>query len=152
MFDLDSYLAGIFDGEGCISAQFKSGYRGRKSPYSRLLLSVGMIDVSVPKMFRLRFGGSVKRYENSRGYRAVYQWYAGGATAIPALEVFSDLLLLKRDQAVLALELARLMGQAKARGKRPEGSLILSQGEIDRRIYLAAKISSLKKTIQHADA
>jgi len=146
MFDLDSYLAGFFDGEGCVSVQFKSSYRGR-GPYTRLVVSVGGIDRRPLGMLQERFGGSVGRYA-SGDKRVIFQWFVSGSSAIPALMVLSKQCVIKAEQARLGLEIAQLMLKTRSSGRRKANTPVLAAEEIARRTWLAERVTNLK----YADA
>ena len=150
--DIDSYLAGVFDGEGCISAQHKEHYTygthrvgvpGRL--YTRLYVNVAMTSQSVVRLFHERFGGGFHDGYLFQSGRTRYQWGVTGGTAIPALEVFSQLCVEKKRQAELALELAHLLRDGRARGKRPEGYKVVGEDEMRHRIELAETITRLKR-------
>lgn len=142
MFDLHSYLAGLFDGEGCVSLQHKSQYHHRRA-YTRLLVSVGMRTPEPLMLFKQEFGGSIKKYGH------IYQWYVCGATAALALEVFGRLCVVKREQAQLASRATVLLAKEKVRGRRPSGSQIMSDADLAERIDLAQRVTALKR---YADA
>lgn len=147
--DIDSYLAGVFDGEGCITAQFAFGVNKRRAN-SRLMVHIAMREKNAVAMFYERFGGTLRIDIDKRGH-PMYQWYLLGSNTTTFLEVMSKLLVLKKVQAVLGWELARRMGAIKVRGKRPRGSFILSDEEINRRILLATEITRQKRPWLHSD-
>jgi hypothetical protein len=149
--DIDSYLAGIFDGEGCISAQHKSNYHYRRA-YSRLVVSVGMINKSILLLFKERFGGSVKRYKNGKYNYYIYQWFISGSKAEKALLVFAELCIEKSGQAKLALELTQYLKALKSRGKRPIGSIYINDSEFLRRAKICDEIKKLKSQREYVDA
>jgi hypothetical protein len=114
----DAYLAGFFDGEGCVMTRRGSG------GYWELRLSVGQIDPAPLYLLQGRFGGGI--YRKSKGLlgRQVWAWVITGDKAAKALEALAPHLIVKRDQALLALEfwsadretrpeLARLVGADK---------------------------------------
>lgn len=114
----DTYLAGFFDGEGCVMT------RRQANGYWELRLSVGQIDPAPLYLLQGRFGGGI--YRKSRGLlgRQVWAWVTTGNQAAKALEALAPHLIVKRDQVLLALEfwsadkesrprLARLVGADK---------------------------------------
>lgn len=90
---LTAYLAGFFDGEGCITVS-KNGS-----------ISLGVVNTSkeVLDLFVERFGGVVqdrKQVVNKRQY----VWRAYGETAVFILEKLLPHLIEKKEQALTALE------------------------------------------------
>lgn len=139
---LDSYLAGVFDGEGYISAQFTRRYTSNGRQSTRLLIGVGMKYRPIPELFQKRFGGSLKTYQARSS--VMHHWYVCGRNSIEALRLISAMCLEKAKQADFALELAIELSKQKVRGKRPQGSQILSDEQIDRREELCNIITRLK--------
>lgn len=143
MIDLDSYLAGVFDGEGYISAQTALN-RFNHRIYSRLSVGVGMISAQTIEAFRRRFGGAHYLSTQKSG-RILHTWIMSGANAVEPLAVFSELCVVKRDQAVLALMFARYLKEGRAAGKRPGGSRAIPADEALVRSNLCREITRLKK-------
>lgn len=153
MRDVDSYLAGVFDGEGYVTAHAKPGYTKSVSSrvYTRLLVGVGMTGRPVLEQFLQRFGGSLKEYRQPSG-RPIYQWYRSGGHTVEVLEVFSELCIEKREQARLGLVLAKLLVVGRANHKRIRGYKIVSDDEMTERIALCENITALKRPWLYADA
>lgn len=98
-----SYLAGIIDGEGCIRIK-KNTQRGTQQCQYHTTISVGMTDERIPQILCERFGGKV-RVELMKTSRNLYRWQLENrALAIEALKQLEPLLIVKREQALLALE------------------------------------------------
>lgn len=98
---LDAYLAGIFDGEGCVSIHLN------KRGFISVGVRVMMCDSEpIDALFR-RFGGkrSVATRKSSTG-RDVHIWHTDNGLAVGALTVFSILCLNKRRACELALSIA----------------------------------------------
>ena len=93
-----SYLAGYFDGEGCISF----GKVRKGAPYLKIAVTTGD-EVPIQK-FCLIFGGKLNKPSFGVN-RQLYSWYAHGKRAQEILRVLSPFLLAKRAQAELALTL-----------------------------------------------
>lgn len=98
-----SYLAGIFDGEGTI-------YIGLMSDKRRTFLKVGITNTHLGLMKWLvkNFGGAYLS-EQRQSYRLLYRWSPKGKKnrEIFLLGVL-PYLIVKREQALLALEFDRL--------------------------------------------
>jgi hypothetical protein len=141
--NLDSYLAGLFDGEGWITVKHKIHGRQR-CPYTKLVVGVGMVTPAPLALLSDRFGGNRGAYLHRRSL--MHQWYVCGANATPALEVFASLCLVKREQALLALEMCALLAAPKVRAGRKYGERIMSDEETARRVEIAELVTSLKRT------
>lgn len=92
------YLAGFFDGEGCVSV-FKQG--------PKLVVAAvvtGTHEDSIVR-FQRAFGGYVMRTKpNTRlNYKAQYQWRAQGTCALDAISAMLPFLTVKHPQAEVAL-------------------------------------------------
>lgn len=133
-------MAGVFDGEGYISAQVKDRYH-KRATYTRLLVGIGMTNRDVPEMFKASFGGNIGHYKQRTC--TMHQWYVTGSKAIPVLEMLSAYCRLKRPQAELALQLAYYMrGVGSVRGLRT--TAVISPDERESRIMLATRICEMK--------
>lgn len=105
------YVAGVLDGEGTIALCV---YRQKERPseYVRLEIRINNTDFRLIKWLMHNFGGRFQAQANDRGFkntRILYSWYLSGKAnkekfilgALPHL-------LLKREQAILALEFLKL--------------------------------------------
>ena len=102
-----AYMAGIFDGEGCISIG-KHQRRKNWNPTYSLKISVVMCNPYIPKLFQMAFGGRIDCYERV-GYKLPHwNWHLDSKNTIPFLEAIMPYLRLKRDEARLALEFQKL--------------------------------------------
>lgn len=144
MRDLDSYIAGIFDGEGSISATH------RVTPDRRfrtaLMLSVQMQNKDIPEMLFRRLGGSLRGpYTRPGANKPFYQWYVNGASARLALNLFADLCVLKKQQAELALVMVDLLEATDpVTGKRRGGGKIVTDENLVRRQEIADEIKLVR--------
>lgn len=141
---LESYLAGVFDGEGFISAQFTRRSKKNSRQHTRLIVGVGMKYKPIPELFQKQFGGSLRSYKTKNG-SLIYNWYVCGRNCEEVLRFISKFCLEKSEQAKYALELSVLLGKQAVRGKRPRGSQLLSNNQIDKREELCNIITSLKQ-------
>jgi hypothetical protein len=108
--ELDAYLAGLFDGEGCVVIT-NTALPNRADSYC-LRVFLTMVDREGPGLFHARFGGNFyeKQPANPR-HRRQYTWQTSGKIAGAALEAMRPYLRVKRDQVELALEFqARKVG------------------------------------------
>jgi hypothetical protein len=98
-----SYLAGIFDGEGTI-------YIGLMTDKRRTFLKIGITntDLNLMKWLIENFGGSY-RSEARRNYRLIYRWGPKGKNNREKFLLgVLPYLIIKREQALLALEFDRM--------------------------------------------
>lgn len=132
------YLAGLFDGEGCVTI-YKRPSIGKQSPNFSLRISVTQTVRIVPEMFRHRFGGSllVERRAH-KNWKDCYDWVATSNIAARALASMLPYLIVKRKQAVVGLRFQ----VNKRRGHRWNPT---PQSEINRRDSLRSAIKTLNR-------
>jgi hypothetical protein len=108
LMDIDIiYMAGLFDGEGCISIGKRSTKNGN---FLNLRLSLAMTVGEPIDLFFSRFGGS-KSLRKSRGsfYAPVYFWEISALKAQVALETLLPYLRVKQKEALIALEFRKVL-------------------------------------------
>ena len=106
-----SYLAGVFDGEGCVSVSIQ------KKNTCLLSVSVVMTDRQAVDLFFEVFGGSFKiRNDNTKKGKSktVYTWKIYNAESAGALGVFSKYCRVKKEVSKKGLELALKFSAGKA--------------------------------------
>ena len=145
--DLDSYLGGLFDGEGCVRVGFYDGaLNRRKSPHDQttVSLAVVMTDRAPIDLLVSRFGGRNKvASRKTEAGRTVYRWDLTWTSTEEALNVLAEHCIIKRPQILLAQEAVRIIRLHKAFPIRYRGRPLLS-AERSRRIEIAAEIRQLK--------
>lgn len=131
----DEYLAGLFDGEGCVSMHLA------KAGYVSVHVKVSMCDRAPVAALFARFGGSMSDGKQiTKTGRQVYTWSAFNADSVEALHVFSRLCLVKNLVAAAALPTAESMASNPTRG-------VLSQAEKRARIEAAQVIARINKPV-----
>jgi hypothetical protein len=131
----DEYLAGLFDGEGCVSIHLA------KAGYVSVHVKVSMCDRAPVAALFARFGGSMSDGQQiTKTGRNVYTWSVFNAECVEALRVFSRLCLVKNAVAVAALPTAENMASNPTRG-------VLSQAEKKARIEAAQVIARINKPV-----
>ena len=97
-----NYMAGIFDGEGCISIG-KHKKRGHWNAAYSLKVAIVMCNAYIPNLFQFAFGGKV--YTQNRGGRYLPEWHWAIAAnkAVEFLKILLPYLRLKKDEAELAI-------------------------------------------------
>lgn len=120
-----AYIAGFFDGEGCISAV------AERRGYVSVRLNISQ-KFDAPLLFiQSRFGGNIRLHRES-----IWHWEAYGESALNMLRALLPYLILKRPQAALAIEfLAARHGPGQH----------YTPGERRRRLVLATEITALKR-------
>jgi hypothetical protein len=137
---LMGYLGGIVDGEGSVSITFRDDLEKNPSGQWQPGLSINMCDSRAIDLFAARYGGSVRtRPPKLIGHKLIYCWSVRGLKGVAALTDLLPYLLLKKQQALLCLELQALKGQG---GGRLKGGW-LSQESLDKRMYLLNKCREL---------
>jgi len=108
-----AYMAGIFDGEGCVGIKkYKPTGKQRTTCYF-LYLDMGMTYREIPELFKSVFGGSL-REERVLRKRSMWRWNATGKTHLAAiLGALIPYLRVKREQALLALSCVNEWTQIK---------------------------------------
>ncbi len=133
------WAAGFVDGEGNINIQRYSSTRGRRHrPCYNLLLQVDQTSPDPLEKLKGLWGGRIskKKPQNPR-WAPQWHWWVSGKDAAQALAELRPYLLVKRDQADIALEFAQLKRQ------RPSQ---LSKLEENQREGLHLRLRALTKT------
>lgn len=130
-----SYIAGFFDGEGCIF--LKKSIKGKNYSYS-LQIRVSATYVPTLEFVRDAFGGTVhleKKYATH--HKQSYGWGLVGKDAHRFLVAIIPYLREKRDQALLADEYVKSIGTGSSRAR------IIS--EKSQQEYYYRKLQEMKK-------
>ena len=131
-----AYLAGYFDGEGCVGVYMR---RSRTHPGSGFTVRVivGACDPAPLLRFQAAFGGTVNAampHPTSLGKLMQHRWQCSGSRAITALRSMLPHLTTKRAQAEAALQIKLYW-----RGYKPTAE------ENTERALIAARIRTLKR-------
>lgn len=102
-----AYAAGIFDGEGSISI-------GRSHRYKTFTMLAQIInsDLRVIEWFKEKFGGYVwtrSRKGKKEHHYTIYTWAVSARAGADFLGILLPYLIIKREQAVIGIELQRLL-------------------------------------------
>ena len=134
MKDIDlAYMAGMLDGEGCISIT-----KGRPKNTNLHNLSYGlqirisMVDKSIPLLFLFVFGGSLRQRDYShKGYKNQWRWSVSGELAVRSLEMLMPYLRSKKNEAELAIKFWGIKRHRNVAGtKGRQGNIPKSTDEI----------------------
>lgn len=133
--NLVSYLAGYFDGDGCICAGL---HKGTQPAY--VTIAIASYDKEVQDLFAGLFGGVVRTppaHKKKTG-KTLYSWNLGGINAQKCLVQLLPYLRVKRRQAELAL-----LFEYKPKGP---GHYKATTAERITRVQLAQQISALNNS------
>lgn len=148
----DRYLAGFFDGEGCI------GIACRGKTNGSLALTCTLTNTHLPtiKMIHTFYGGNIESQTsvNSRGtgahWRNKHRVSWGGAKNVKAfLEIIRPYVIAKRDQVDFMFDVffpyyeATLIPRTQNSGIK--GRLVVSDEVVARRKTLAKQLSAIKR-------
>lgn len=110
-----AYLAGFFDGEGCISISHSC-----KGKYISLNCYVATKGEYMPRLFQFHFGGSVRRHNLARGTQVDHwKWHIAAIKASEFLKAIYPYLKLKEPQADLAIAFQTRVTQQKRNSGNP---------------------------------
>jgi hypothetical protein len=100
-----AYTAGIIDGEGSIMVKrSKENRPGRPTREYRIVVSVGNTNRLLLEWLLVRWEGSIKPYiRKIPNCKPVYTWTLSAKSAVMFLKLIKDFLVIKKDQAELAL-------------------------------------------------
>ena len=95
------YIAGLFDGEGCITiAQTGRGFRAHQ-----VRCTIGIAHEGIIKAIVKMYGGYIKeRKPKQDGYHTLWYWEVNSDSAIRFIRSVLPYLVVKRSQADMALE------------------------------------------------
>ncbi|MBA7577582.1 hypothetical protein ES708_19435 [subsurface metagenome] len=99
-----AYMAGLFDGEGCIHiTKTKAGKYNHRSDYHQLQVNLVNTNKKVLDWIKNRFGGSVRRHDIKSRSKA-WTWYIYTIKAKDFLKMIYPYLVIKEKQAKIAIE------------------------------------------------
>ncbi len=100
-----SYMAGLFDGEGCIVIAEE---KKKRNSCFRLQLSLGNTHKETICWIYNRFGGRVGKHPYKPPYKKVYYWTAVSLEAGDIIKTFLPYLKIKKKRALLVAEFLKL--------------------------------------------
>ena len=143
-----AYFAGLFDGEGCIAAYMQKAQTrsGHRYPCASLRALVSMTDPRPLREFQKVFGGSlVSKAPKYQRKRVIWEWCLGSAAAGKFLRAIIPYLIVKKEQAELALELRERIDAYIYKTNGCYGNTPLTHLEIEARRKLVDSIKELKQ-------
>ena len=137
----DVYVAGLFDGEGYVGVQ---SHRRYPSIVYQIRVTLGVTYAPVITMLQATYGGSIHVNRHSTRnprHKDQHVWVAGSQIACSFLKKVLPHLIIKQEQAKLALELQASIDKWKFKfpGKHPQRERIFAHRE-----DLVTRITALK--------
>ncbi len=100
-----AYMAGFFDGEGCIRIK-KSSQKGNSY---HLICHITNSNWKILRIYQYYFGGQVRKQERTPN-KTIYQYYVTCAEACDMLKTMLGFLREKREQANLGIDFHNMQG------------------------------------------
>ena len=138
-----AYFAGFFDGEGNVDIRYRKTNGGK---YQRFELRVCVVQVETKPLLMLqdRWGGSLNLRRNSN----VSIWVVSGKQAAQFLSDVFEHLIVKRDEAQVALDFYALVANTKPEYRRDgkgKGFLPQSEEVIGQKVIYLERIREIRK-------
>ncbi|MBA7565617.1 hypothetical protein ES708_07302 [subsurface metagenome] len=126
-----SYLAGVFDGEGCIYISKAKRPLTNYSPHYTLKATVVMTDEIIPMLFLATFGGAFRTEKPSRSNaKMLYRWEVCTLQAVAFLKDILPFSLLKRPQIEVGLHFAgQVRGYFETKTRLTEEELAVREAD-----------------------
>lgn len=142
-----AYAAGIIDGEGCIYTRVYMPKQGRDNISTILQLQLTMCSETVVAWFAKMFGGDVfVSQPPSANRRTRFTWQFRGRIVGKVLESLLPYLKEKRQRAILAIELAKLITESNpCKGRK------VPKEQMDRRMEISASIKAFNQNLRSED-
>lgn len=107
-----AYLAGIIDGEGSICPiRYSQKVNGKTYRYGDIRIAVYNTNADLIKWVSRRFGeGNTQKSNRAEGHKPCYQWSVLGRKTHVIIEAIIPYLVIKREQAKLALDYNQVRG------------------------------------------
>ena len=135
-----AYAAGLFDGEGCVACGFERGVQ------ARVKAVVSLTDPRPLLRMQKLFGGSLRFVPpTKKNHRTKCCWELGSGATTLFLSAVLPYLIIKRDQALLAIELQTRIRATPKVSKGRAGVLPLTQEEWAARAAYINQIKTLKR-------
>lgn len=142
----DQYVAGLFDGEGCVRIQRWAKPNSTHIRY-QVRCSLGMTHKDVIKRLAKTYGGSLHVNDHSKrnkNHRPQFSWVAGSRVGVDFLKRILPFLIVKREEVKLALKLQQSIDEHDYRSGARYKDVKSRKKELDKREKLFQKITKLK--------
>jgi hypothetical protein len=137
----DEYIAGFFDGEGCVDIRYMTTHGGRYNRFT-MRCTISQVYRKPLEMIQDRFGGSISPRRNGN----IHYYVLEGLSANRFLETIRPHLIVKADEADVALEFCELVKISKANMHVPGQHRIAKESSVtrDQKILCFKKIRQLR--------
>jgi hypothetical protein len=120
-----AYIAGLFDGEGCISID-KASKQGKDHPRFQLHTTIHLREGDVLKQIQKIFGGSLRPNKiRNPNHALTWRWRLSSKKAMYFLKCIYPFLCFKRKQAYFGLHFQQLMTDCG--GARTENEALIQE-------------------------
>ena len=137
----NEYVAGFFDGEGCVLIRKVGGRAGYYK--SHIVAAVlGQTNLPILEALRERWGGSVRSRKGTT--KPFWEWQIVGPPAVNFLVELLPHLKLKQEQAQLAVDFRQVL----ARTRPASGTRLSEEGYLEREAW-ARRLVQLRKPIDN---
>ena len=118
-----AYIAGIFDGEGCIGIA-----RSKNGRYYHLIAELGMANKYISHLLKFHFGGSVHEIPKPDNCQVQWHWRVASVKADMFLRTIVPYLRLKKAEAQLGIEFQKGLHR-KRKAVIPDEVLVVRQAQ-----------------------
>jgi hypothetical protein len=133
-----AWIAGFFDGEGCIGIRKRIPKNKNWNPIYRVYLSIVQVDPKPLEKIQGILGGSFWKDKSYRGPGGnFYFWEISGQSALDTIKLFKDYTISKKEELETAL---LLDGKFKVKGNH----IKLTEQELEDREFIYKKLKELK--------
>ena len=140
----NQYIAGYFDGEGCVTIQLS-----KKGKCYSIQVSITSIDFEPLNTIHQIFNGTLiylKKSEKCKNWQNIWRWQVVSGDAYNFLITIQPYCILKKKQVDLAIEFQEYLQATKNNRRNRRGIFIaLSQEELIKREWYKKTISLLKQ-------
>jgi len=126
-----SYIAGLWDGEGCFCIGLKTKNKNKRaSPYWFAVASICMTDSIAIKQIQKLFGGAIGKYKRKGICKDVYEWKLWSRKAAKFAKAILPYLKLKIKAARLLIDFQNYLDRA---GTANIGPILLTKRDMQNR-------------------
>lgn len=135
------YIAGFFDGEGCVDIRYRTTHNGRYNRFE-LRCTISQVYRKPLDMIQEIFGGSISPRRN----KAIHYYVVTGGLANKFLEAIRPFLIVKADEADTALDFYKIMQISKSNMHIQGQHRIAKESSVtrDKKILCFKKIRQLR--------
>lgn len=108
-----AYIAGFFDGEGCVVISKRKPYRDKKYTSYNLVTNISNTDKDVVDYIHSVIGGSIRENKKGKRYRVCYANVFSSEQSYQLLKYLLPYLKVRRKQAELAIKFQEVVNSSK---------------------------------------